>query len=106
MAHHPDKPVLAAAVPSVFLYLASLQPAQKPQIPPWPLRIVWRRVFEPHGPDFEVVRLPSVVEAQKMSQADWERWDSYPSRQLYYPRTQRRWQRIRNAIMKRRACMP
>jgi len=106
MATNPDKPVPPSAAPSVFLYLASLQVVQKPEIPPWPLRIIWRRVFEPLGPGFQVMRAPSLNEAQSMSCDDWERWNPYPVSRLYFPRTQRRWQRIRDAIMKRRGCMP
>jgi len=67
-------------------------------MPPWPLRIVWWRVFEPIGSHVTVRRAPSPAAPT----ADWERLKASPISRPYFPRTQRRWQRIHDAILKRR----
>lgn len=51
----------------VYAQLCSLQP-QSPDIPPWPLRIVWHRFYRPFGFSFEVCRAPSLEEALKLTQ--------------------------------------
>lgn len=85
----------------IYAQLCSLQP-QLPDIPPWPLRIVWHRFYRPFGFSFEVCRAPSMEEALKLTSAQEERWQFYPMRRDYYPRTEGRWNRIANAILKRR----
>lgn len=88
--------------PSDFVALLEWRPSASPRIPPWPLRIRWWDIFRSFGSSFEVLRMPEPQEAMTMSHAAWDVWDGYPIRREYFPLSQRRWTRIRDAILKRR----
>lgn len=76
------------------------------RIPAWPLRIIWHQVFSPFRASFEVVRQPPIEEALSMNHEAWDKWEPYPVRRDYFPPSERRWTRIRDAILKRRGIAP
>lgn len=92
---------------SPLLWIANMD-RREPEIPPFPLRIVWWRVFTALGPSFEVYRQPPPEQWFKLEaiygRERVEAWDNYLSQRAYFPRTERRWKRIRDAILKRRGC--